>query len=252
MPLFATTISLYSALPPGALLDRIRALAMGKSPMPRQSRWRSPVMWWLREQPDAIRLMPLSPPGYRAQQPSFIGTIEPEGSGSRVRGRVTPYALSIWITAFLLVMFAGMTTAGVVQQFSRHGLSKAMTMALIGIGLGAAAVSMLRLGVSFAAADIRQLLETAASSDPHQAIEESTSHSTDAIVPTTIGQSTRGSFVLRAAAAADLLIALFLITSSFVSSRVGRPVTLSIAAIIAAGAGVLLVIANRFGSMRRE
>jgi hypothetical protein len=251
MPLFAKTISLYSALPPGALLDRIRGLAMGKLPMPGQSRWRSPVRWWLREQPDAIRLMPLSPPVYRAQQPSFVGTIEPEGSGSRVRGRVAPYGLTVWIAAFLLFAIAAMTTAGVMQQFSRHGPSEAMPMALIGIGLGAAAVSMLHVSVSFAAAPIRQLLETAASSDPHQAIE-SAIQPTDAIVPKTIGRSTRRSVVLRAAAAVDLLIALSLITSSFVSSRVGRPVTLLIAAILASGAGILLVIANRLASERRE
>src|SRR5262245_63275776 len=104
MLMFAKTLSLYTALPPGALLDRIRGVATGKFPIPRQSHWRSPVMWRLHEQPDAIHLMPLSPPYYRAQQPSFIGTIEPEGSGSRVRGRVTAYALTVWITAFLLLI----------------------------------------------------------------------------------------------------------------------------------------------------
>jgi hypothetical protein len=252
MPLFAKTISLYSALPPDALLDRIRGLTTGKLPMPPQSRWRSPVRWWLREQPDAIRLMPLFPPSYIAQQPSFIGTIEPEGSGSGVKGRVAPFGLTVGITAFLLFAIAAMTIAGVMQQLSRHGPSKAMPMALIGIGLVAVAVSMLRLSVWFAAAPIRQLLETAASSDPHHAIEEGTIQPTDAIVPETIGRSTKGSFVLRSAAAIDLLIALFLITTSFVSSRVGRPVTLLIAAILASGAGVLFVITNRLGSDRRE
>jgi hypothetical protein len=174
MPLFAKTISLYSALPPDALLDRIRALAMGKSPMPRQPRWRSPVRWSLREQPGAIRLMPLSAPDYRAQQPSFIGTIEPEGSGSRLRGRVAPYALTAGITAFLLFMDAAMTTGGVVQEFSRHRPSKALAFALFGIAFGAVAVSMVQLGVKWAAADVRRLLATAASSEADQTIGDST------------------------------------------------------------------------------
>jgi len=252
VPLFAKTISLYSALPPDALLDRIRGLTTGKLPMPPQSRWHGPVRWWLREQPDAIRLMPLFPPSYITQQPSFIGTIEPEGSGSAVRGRVAPYGLAVGIAAFLLFLIAAMTTAGVMQQLSRHGPSKAMQMALAGMGLGAAALSMLRLSVWFAAAPIRQLLETAASSDPHQAIEEGTIQPADAIVPETTGRSPKGSFALRSAAAIDLLIALFLITTSFLSSRVGRPVTLLIAAILASGAGVRFVIANRLGSDRRE
>jgi hypothetical protein len=34
MPLLAKAISPYSALPPSARLDRIRALATGKSPIP--------------------------------------------------------------------------------------------------------------------------------------------------------------------------------------------------------------------------
>jgi hypothetical protein len=168
MPLFTQTISLYSALPPGALLDRIRRLATGKLAIPRRPRSRSPVMWSLREQPDVIRLMPLSPPYYRAQQPSFIGTIEPKDSGSRVTGCVAPYALTVWIMAFLLLMDALIATGGIVQQFSRHGLSQALAIALFGIAFGAAAVSILRLGVAWAASDIRRLLETAASSDPHQ------------------------------------------------------------------------------------
>jgi hypothetical protein len=129
-------------------------------------------MWSLREQPDVIRRMRLSPPYYRAQQPSFIGTIEPRGSGSHVTGCVAPYALTIWIMAFLLLIDALIATAGVVQQFSRHGLSKALTMALFGIAFGAAAVSMLRLSVAWAASDIRRLLETGASSDPHRATAE--------------------------------------------------------------------------------
>jgi hypothetical protein len=251
MPLFSKTISLYSALPPGPLLDRIRGLALGKLPMPRQPRWRSPVMWWLREQPGALRLMPLSAPNYRAHQPSFIGTIEPEGSGSRVRGRVAPYALTVGIMAFLLFMDAAMTTGGVVQEFSRHRPSKALAFALFGMAFGAVAVSTLQLGVKWAAADIGRLLAIAASSDPHQAIDESTMQPTDAVVPKTIGVSTTGSFVLRSAAAVDLLIAVLLIATPFASSRVGRPVTFLIAAILASGAGVVLLIANRFGSERR-
>jgi hypothetical protein len=200
-------------------------------------------MWSLREQPDVIRLMPLSPPYYRAQQPSFIGTIEPKGSGSRVTGCVAPYALTIWIMAFLLLIDALIATAGVVQQFSRHGLSKALAMALFGIAFGAAAVSILRLSVTWAASDIRRLLETAASSDPHQPTEESTIQPTDAILSPTIRRSTGGSFVLRSAAAVDLLIALLLLTSPFVGSLLGRSLTLLIAAILTSGAGVLLVIA---------
>src|SRR5258707_6615473 len=190
MPLFTKTISLYSARPPGALLDRIRAAAMGKFPVPRASRWRSPVMWWLREQPDAIRLMPLSPPNYRTTQPSFIGTVEPEGSGSRVRGRVAPYTPTVWITAFLLLMDAAIPGWGAVQECSRHGPSKALPMALFGIAFGAVAVSILRVSVSWAEADICQLLEAAASGDPHQAME-GTIQPTDALVSTTLDRATK-------------------------------------------------------------
>src|SRR5258708_15581758 len=148
-------------------------------------------------------------------------------------------------------MAAAIPGWGAVQECSRHGPSKALPMALFGIAFGAVAVSILRVSVSWAEADICQLLEAAAAGDPHQAME-GTIQPTDAIVSRTIGRSTRGSFVLRSAAAVDLLIALFLITSSFVSSRVGRPVTLLIAAIPASGAGVLLVIAHRLGPERRE
>jgi len=131
--------------------------------MPRGPRWRSPVTWSISEQPGAIRLMPLSPPDYMAQQPSFIGTIEPEGSGSRVTGRVSPYALTVGITAFLLFMDAAMTAGGVVQEFSRRQPSRALAFALFGLAFGAVAVSGLWLGVSWAAADIQLLLATAAS-----------------------------------------------------------------------------------------
>jgi hypothetical protein len=250
MPLFAKTIFLHSALPPDALLDRIRGLAEGKLPMPHQSRWRGPVLWSLRELPDAIRLMPLFPPTYRAQQPSFIGTIDPVGSGADVRGRIRPYGLTVWITAFLVFAIGAMSTAGVLQQLSRHSPSKAAQMALIGIGIGAAAVSLLRFSVSFAATPIRQLLETGVASDS-QAIDEGAIQPPDAIVPETIERSTRRSFVLRSAAAIDLLTALFLITTPVVSSRVGGSVTLLIAAILASGAGFLWVLANRL-SARRE
>jgi len=147
-------------------------------------------------------------------------------------------------------MSGAMSTAGVIQQLSRHSLSKASQMALIGIGIGAAALSMLRFSVWSAAASIRQLLETAASSDS-QAIEEGGIQPAGAIVPKTIEGSTGRSFVLRLAAAIDVLTALFLTTTSLVSSRIGRPVTLLIAAILAFGAGFLCVLANRL-SKRRE
>lgn len=164
------TISLSSALPPGILLERIRGLATGKLPMPRQSGWRSPVRWWLREQrPGTIRLMPLSAPYYRTHQPSFIGTIEPEASGSHVCGRVAPSALTVGITAVLLLMDAAMTAGGVAQELSRHRPVTTLVFALFGMGFGAVAVAMLKLGVRWAASDIHRLLATAASSDPHHA-----------------------------------------------------------------------------------
>lgn len=168
MALIAKTISLYSGLPPGAVLDRIRELATGKLPMPQQPRWRSPVKWALREQPGGIRLrlMPLSPPNYIAQGPSFIGTIQPEGSGSRVRGRVAPYALTVGIAAFLLFMDVAITTGGVAQEFSHHHPSSALLFAVFGLAFGAVAVSMLKLSVNWAAADIRRLLVTAALNEP--------------------------------------------------------------------------------------
>jgi hypothetical protein len=175
MPLFTKTISLGSALPPGAVLDRTRALAAGKVPMPRQRRWRAPVMWSLGEVAGTIRLMPLSPPNYLPQQPVFIGAIEPEGSGSRVTGRVRPHRLTVGVTAFLLLMDAAMTTGGVVQEVSRQRPGTALAFALFGMAFGAVAVAMFQLGVMWAAADIRQLLEAAATSNPQQAIEERTS-----------------------------------------------------------------------------
>jgi hypothetical protein len=170
---FVKTISLASSLPPVALLDRIRQLATGKLPMARRSRWRNPVLWQLCEQPDGIRLMPLAPATYTAQQPSFIGAIEPEGCGSRVRGVVETYAVTVWITAFLVLVDAVFVTASVLQRLSSDRLDKALSTALFGILFGTIAVSMLRLSVSWAAADIRQLLEAAADSNiPHLAIAE--------------------------------------------------------------------------------
>ena len=134
--------------------------------MPQQPRWRSPVKWSLSEQPDAIRLMPLSAPYYRAQQASFIGTIEPEGSGSRVSGRVVPHALTVGTIAFVILMDLAMTAGGVAQEFSRHRPSTALLFALFGLLFGAVAMSMLKLAVRWAVSDIRRLLVTAASSDP--------------------------------------------------------------------------------------
>jgi hypothetical protein len=82
-----------------------------------------------------------------------------------VTGCVAPYALTVWVMAFLVLLGAVLATAGVVQQFSRHGLSKALPMALFGIVFGMAAVSTVRLSVAWAASDIRRLLETAATSE---------------------------------------------------------------------------------------
>jgi len=166
MRFFTETVALRSVFPPDVLLDRIRHLVEGKLPM-RQSSWRAPVRWSLRELPDAIRLMPLSPPYYREQHACFIGTIEAVDSGSAVRGRIQPYALTIYLTAVVIVVASAMGTAGVIEQLSRHSSRNATLMALIGFGIGAAAVAMLRFSASFEATSIRQLLETAAStSDP--------------------------------------------------------------------------------------
>jgi hypothetical protein len=165
MRLFTETVALHSVLPPDVLLDRIRGLAEGRLPMPPQPSWRAPVRWSLRELPDAIRLMPLSPPYYREQQASFTGTIDAVGSGSTVRGRIRPYALTIGLTVFGVFATAAVSTAGVIEQLSRHSSRSATLMALIGFGIGAAAVVMLRFSASFDAGSIRQLLETAASSD---------------------------------------------------------------------------------------
>jgi hypothetical protein len=193
--------------------------------------------------------MPLSPPSYREQQPSFIGTIDAVGSGSSVSGRIQPYALTVWITAFLVLAIGAMSTAGVMQQLSRHSPRTALQLALIGMGIGAAAVSMLRFSVSFAAASIRQLFETAASSDSQNA--EGTMESGGAIGAESRERTTSRSSVLKLVAAIDVLIALLLITTSLVSSRVGRPVTVLLAAILTSGAGFLCLIANRL-SKRRE
>jgi len=165
MPLMAKTIAFDSTLPPDVLLDRIRGLASGKLPMPRQPRWRSPVRWWLHELPDAIRLMPLSPPNYRAQQPSFVGTIETAGAGSRGRGRVAPYPLTVGVTIVLLCLDAAMTFGGVTQELSRQRPNVALAFVLFGTAFGAVAVAMVQFGVACAAADIQRLLVTAASSD---------------------------------------------------------------------------------------
>jgi hypothetical protein len=92
-------------------------------------------------------------------------------------------------------------------------------MALFGIVLGMAAVSMVRLSITWAASDIRRLLEMAATSDTHKATEQSTSQPMDGHCLHNHSRSTRGSFVLKSAAPVDLLIALL---SLFVSSRAGR------------------------------
>jgi hypothetical protein len=52
--------------------------------------------------------------------------------------------------------------------------------------------------------------------------------------------------VLRLAAIIDVLIAMVLVGTPFLRSRVGLPFTLLFAAVIAIGAIVLLVIASRF------
>jgi hypothetical protein len=248
MPLFTETLSIHSALPPHALLDRIRGLAAGTLPMPAQSRWRSPVRWALRQQPHGIRLMALFPPNFREQHTSFIGAIDAEGSGSGVKGRIQPYGLTVAIVV-LLVLFAGAAgTASVVQESSRHRPGKAVPVALCCIGFGAVALAMLRFDVWFSAGPIRQLLATAASDDSH-ATATATVGSSHAMVPGTEERS-NARLVLRAAAAIDALMALFLITTSFVSSRAGRPVTLVIAAALTSGAGFLWIMANRFPARR--
>jgi hypothetical protein len=58
-------------------------------------------------------------------------------------------------------------------------------------------------------------------------------------------QSAKTALVLRLAGAVDLLIALSFVTTPFLSSRVGRPITIVIAAVLASGAGFMFVIANR-------
>jgi len=58
------------------------------------------------------------------------------------------------------------------------------------------------------------------------------------------------SFVLKVAAAIDVLIAIFFLTTPILSSRVGRPVTVLVAAVLAFGAAVLWVIASRFPQRR--
>lgn len=55
----------------------------------------------------------------------------------------------------------------------------------------------------------------------------------------------RASSVLRVAAALDCLIALLLVATPFLRLRVGLPITLIVATVIAIGAAVLLVIAAR-------
>jgi len=160
--LFTKTISVDSQLPPGALLDRIRAVAAGTLPVRSQPRWRARVKWRLQEQPGGFRLMPLSPPSYLRQQPSFRGTIAAEDGGSRVTGRVTPYALTVGILIFLLLMDAALSIGGIAQELSRHRPNDALAFALFGVTFLVFALSMLQLGVSWAAADVRRLLETAA------------------------------------------------------------------------------------------
>jgi len=165
MRLLTDRVALHSVFPPDVLLGRIRGLAEGRLPMSPRPSWRAPVRWSLREFPDAIRLMPLPPPYYREQQASFIGTIDAVGSGSVVRGRIQPYALTIWITAFVVLATGAVSIAGVIEQLSRHRSRSATLMALMGFGIVAAAAAMLRLSPSSDAGSIRQLLETAASSD---------------------------------------------------------------------------------------
>jgi hypothetical protein len=58
-------------------------------------------------------------------------------------------------------------------------------------------------------------------------------------------QSAKYALVVRFAGVVDLLIALFFVTTPFLSSRVGRPITIVIAAVLASGAAVMFVIANR-------
>jgi hypothetical protein len=78
-----------------------------------------------------IERMATENPTYRAPAkpapfpPAFIGAIEPENRGSRVTGRVAPHALTVGVTAFLLLMDAAMTTGGVVQEVSRQRSGKA-------------------------------------------------------------------------------------------------------------------------------
>lgn len=243
MPLFKEEVSVHSALPPHALLDRIRGLAAGRLPMRPDTRWRSPVRWALREQPRGIRLMPLVPPYYREQGVSFTGAIAAEGSGSGVTGRIQPHGLTVGIAVVLVVVSGVMSIASVVQEYLRHTPSKALPVALFCIGFGVVTLAMVRWTVRFGGAPIRQLLATAACDDSH-AIETATVGPADPVVSKT-GARSNARVVLRAGAAIDGLIALLLITTSFVSSRVGRPVSLLIAAILASGAGVLWVMADR-------
>ena len=57
--------------------------------------------------------------------------------------------------------------------------------------------------------------------------------------------SNRAASVLRIAAVLDLLIAAILAFTPYLAARVGRPVALAIAGIIALGAVILLVLSGR-------
>lgn len=53
------------------------------------------------------------------------------------------------------------------------------------------------------------------------------------------------SFVLRVAAAIDVVLAVALAVTPFLRSRVGMPIALGVSATIAIGAGALLLVAAR-------
>jgi len=57
----------------------------------------------------------------------------------------------------------------------------------------------------------------------------------------------RTALVLRIAATIDLLIAALLAFTPYLAARVGRPVAMAIAGVIAAGAVILFVLSGRLG-----
>jgi hypothetical protein len=115
MGLFSQPLIIDSPLATKTCRERIRELVSSRFPigMPRL-RWRQVLGWKLRERPESFLL---EPNYLKSRNPvRFIGTVEENGQGSRVVGRVA----HPWFTRIVMSIFIIFVAIAAVAGLAQH------------------------------------------------------------------------------------------------------------------------------------